>query len=50
MLNSSIFFDIVLKNMLVNQEALTKQMLEITIKSNNEEVLFSDQRKGHSKY
>ncbi|KAA0047915.1 uncharacterized protein E6C27_scaffold133G001970 [Cucumis melo var. makuwa] len=36
-----------LENMLTNQEALTKQMSEITIKSNNEEALFSGQRKGH---
>ncbi|TYK02187.1 Zinc finger, CCHC-type [Cucumis melo var. makuwa] len=37
------------ENMLTNQEALAKQMSEITIKSNNEEALFSGQRKGASK-
>ncbi|KAA0057600.1 zf-CCHC domain-containing protein/UBN2 domain-containing protein [Cucumis melo var. makuwa] len=36
--------------MLASQEALAKQMPEVTIKSNNEEALFSGQRRGYSKF
>lgn len=39
-----------LENMLASQEALAKQMFEVTLKSNTEETLFIGQRKGHSKY
>ena len=39
-----------LESMLASQEALAKQMSEVIIKSNNEEALFSGQRRGHSKF
>ncbi|TYK27791.1 uncharacterized protein E5676_scaffold749G00110 [Cucumis melo var. makuwa] len=39
-----------LESMLASQEALDKQMSKVTIKSNNEEALFSGQKRGHSKF
>ncbi|KAA0037350.1 Integrase, catalytic core [Cucumis melo var. makuwa] len=36
-----------LESMLASQEALAKQISEVTIKSNNGEALFSGQRRGH---
>ena len=39
-----------LENILASQEALLKQMTQVSIKENNEEALFSNNKKGEGKF